>query len=93
MTLEEMIKRYEKHSECIHQTMISKEEAESVCEWLRELKAYRKAMKEVNEYASIWTSYDENMSKKEIAHNSLQDAKDGFLAIVDRHLKGVKADE
>ena len=41
MTLEETLKRFEKHSECIQQTLISKEEAEAVCEWLRELKNYR----------------------------------------------------
>lgn len=41
MTLEEAIKRYKKHSECIQQTIITKEEAMSVYEMLRELKAYK----------------------------------------------------
>ena len=42
MTLEEALKRYKKHSECIQQTLITKEEAMSVYEMLRELKAYKK---------------------------------------------------
>lgn len=41
MTLEDGIKKFEKHSECIQQTLISKEEAEAICEWLRELQEYR----------------------------------------------------
>lgn len=41
MTLEKAIKRYEKYSKCIHQTMITKEDAENVCEWLAELKKWR----------------------------------------------------
>lgn len=43
MTLEEAIKRYKKHSECIQQTLITKEEAMNVYEWLRELKDYKDA--------------------------------------------------
>lgn len=41
MTLEETIKRYKKHSECIQQTLITKVEAMNVYGWLKELKAYR----------------------------------------------------
>lgn len=41
MTLDEAIKLYKKHSECIQQTLITKEEAVNVYEWLRELKAYK----------------------------------------------------
>ena len=41
MTLEEAIKRYKKHSECIQQTLITKEEAMNVYELLRELQVYR----------------------------------------------------
>ena len=41
MTLEEVIKRYKKHSECIQQTLITKEEAMNVYECLRELKIHR----------------------------------------------------
>lgn len=41
MTLEEGIRRFENYSKCIQQTLISKEEAENVCDWLRELQAYR----------------------------------------------------
>lgn len=41
MTLDEAIKRYKNHSECIQQTLITKEEAVNVYEWLRELKKYR----------------------------------------------------
>lgn len=36
--LEEAIKRYKNHSECIHQTLITKEEALNVYEWLNALK-------------------------------------------------------
>lgn len=41
MTLKETIKRYKKHSECIQQTLITKEEAMNVYELLKELKAYK----------------------------------------------------
>lgn len=41
-SLEEAIKRYKKHSECIQQTLITKEEAMNVYEWLRELKESRR---------------------------------------------------
>lgn len=47
MTLEEAIKRYKKHSECIQQTLITKEEAMNVYEWLRELKTLRAEQKDV----------------------------------------------
>ena len=46
MTLEEAIKQYNKHSECIQQTLITKVEAMNVYGWLKELKAY----KELNTY-------------------------------------------
>lgn len=45
MTLEETIKRYKKHSECIQQTLITKVEAMNVYGWLKELKAYRDTYK------------------------------------------------
>lgn len=47
MTLDETIKRYKNHSECIQQTLITKEEAVNVYEWLRELKKYRAIFEKV----------------------------------------------
>lgn len=44
MSIDEAIKRYKKHSECIQQTLITKEEAMNVYEWLRELKMYREVV-------------------------------------------------
>lgn len=41
VNLEEAIKRYKKHSECIQQTLITKEEAMNVYEWLKELKGLK----------------------------------------------------
>lgn len=49
LSLDEAIKRYEKHSKCINQTLITKEEAENVHEWLRELKKYRDILFELTE--------------------------------------------
>ena len=49
MTLEECIRRFENYSKCIQQTLISKEEAENVCDWLRELKAYKEAYEEIKD--------------------------------------------
>ena len=49
LSLDEAIKRYEKHSKCINQTLITKEEAENVHELLRELKAYENIIFELTE--------------------------------------------
>lgn len=48
MTLEKTLKNFEKHSECIQQTLISKEEAEAVYEWLKELKRYRDGLDKID---------------------------------------------
>lgn len=45
MTLKETIKRYKKHSECIQQTLITKEEAMNVYKLLEELEVYREKEK------------------------------------------------
>ena len=36
----------------------------------------------VNEYASIWTSWNDGMSKEQIAQEALNDAKDTMIQII-----------
>jgi cell fate (sporulation/competence/biofilm development) regulator YlbF (YheA/YmcA/DUF963 family) len=93
MTLEEHIKRYDDRAKSIRNAIVEKKESQEVVELLRELKAYREAIKEIKEYASIWMEWDEGMSKHEIAEKAMTDAKEGFIAIVEKHLKEVNADE
>ncbi|MBP5423764.1 MAG: hypothetical protein J6Y78_15115 [Paludibacteraceae bacterium] len=57
MTLEEAIKRYKKHSECIQQTLITKEEAENVYELLRELQKWRALRDNINKLCDVDCEY------------------------------------
>lgn len=50
MTIDEAIKLYKKHSECIQQTLITKEEAVNVYEWLKELKKDREILNGLSTY-------------------------------------------
>lgn len=45
-----------------------------------------KAISEISEYASIWTSYTMDMSKEQIAERCLDDCKKQFLEILKRNI-------
>ena len=46
-----------------------------------------KAIAEITEYASIWTSYNMGMTKEQIAQNCMNDCKEQFLRILKKHVE------
>ncbi len=82
MTLEECIRRFENCSKCIQQTLISKEEAENVCDWLRELKAYRESRKEITR----------KMNSGQWSEGVVY-GLDKAVRIMEKHLREVNADD
>ena len=73
INLDEAIKRYEKHSKCINQTLITKEEAESVHELLRELKAYENIIFEITEAMDCYDGCEKAQGFREYPTNDFID--------------------
>lgn len=91
MNLDVGIKRYKKHSACIHQTMITKEEAENVYEWLRELRVKRQIITNVKEQCKVLKRNDFQNRDYGIGFISALSNIEGLIAYTEEQLE-VNAD-
>lgn len=69
------------HAECSHAQVMQIPTADVI-----ERSKIDKAIEEISEYASIWTSYTMDMSKEQIAVRCLNDYATQFLDILKRNI-------